>query len=340
MATWRSEDGQPAQAMPVTDQARKLAVSLGPEAPHGSPCDRDSGQVAIISGDTYALRPNVMTLRGGRAVVRSPEQLRLHPAMEKLGWTCRIDELNDASRLHELSVLEPILITSNGVILTGFELWRFAILKVWLEIDCIEYPLDDRESLQFIVAHHRARRFFNAFVRISLALRLQAYFQQKALENMRSGGKYKGLAKLPEAQRIDVRKRIGDMAGASPRNVANARTIWDTAHPRLIEALIAGELKINRAMQFCKWPKAKQLEQFVQDCEDRETDKVIRKAVSRGENKNTSLDASSVLEALQQQEKRQPGSVVIRVGRLARTVILIARDSPSSQISQGELNLV
>jgi hypothetical protein len=117
-------------------------------------------------------------------------------------------------------------------------------------------------------------------------------------------------------------------------------TIWDAAHPRLIQALIAGELKINRAIQLCKWPKAKQLEQFVQDREDRETDKVIRKAMSRRGKRNTSLDVSSVLEALEQQEKRQPGSVVIRIGHLPRTVILIGRYSLTSQISQGRLDLV
>ena len=35
----------------------------------------------------------------GRPVVRSPEQLRLHRALEEVGWTGVIDEFNDAARL-------------------------------------------------------------------------------------------------------------------------------------------------------------------------------------------------------------------------------------------------
>jgi len=37
--------------------------------------------------------------------------------------------------------------------------------------------------------------------------------QQKALDNMRDGGKYKGLANLPDVQRIDIAKRIDPLIG-------------------------------------------------------------------------------------------------------------------------------
>ena len=339
MAALRFEDNHPPQRVPGTEQAPKLAVSVAPATPHHIPCYRDSDHVAMISQNTHSLDPSAPALRQGHYVVCSPEELRLHPALDKIGWTCTVDELNDASRRKELCVPEPILITTTGVILAGFGRWQLAILSGWHEIDCIEYALCAEESLQFLVTYHHRRRFFNAFVRISLALTLEPHFRLKALENMRSGGKYKGSAKLPEAQHIDVRKEIANIAGACGRNVANVRTIWDRAHPRLVEALIIGSLTINGAMQFCKWPKSEQLEQFIQYCEDRETDRVIRQAVIRSENENTRLDTATVLEALQQQEKRQPGSVVIRIGRLPHTVILIGRDPLTSQISQGKLNL-
>jgi hypothetical protein len=118
-------------------------------------------------------------------VVRSPEQLSLHPALGNLGWTCQVDELNAVSRGKGLSVAEPILTAGGGVILSGFGLWRFAILKGRREIDCIEYPLDEHQSLQFIVTLHRPHRFFNAFIRISLALTMEPYSRRKALESFR-----------------------------------------------------------------------------------------------------------------------------------------------------------
>jgi hypothetical protein len=98
------------------------------------------------------------------------------------------------------------------------------------------------------------------------------------------------------------------------------------AHPRLIEALRDGTLKINRAIQFCKLPRAKQLEHFIRYSEERATNKVIRRSIARPKEEKTSPHVVTVLNALQQQEARQPGSVVVRVGRHQRTVILVGRD--------------
>ena len=50
-------------------------------------------------GNHITLNPTAMSRLEGRPVVRSPEQLRLHRALEELGWTGVIDEFNDAARL-------------------------------------------------------------------------------------------------------------------------------------------------------------------------------------------------------------------------------------------------
>jgi hypothetical protein len=268
----------------------------------------------------------------GRPVVRSPEQLRLHRALEELGWTGVIDELNDAARLTNPPVTEPILITPNGTILVGFGHWRLAMFERRPEIRCIEYPLSEDESLQFILTHHQTRCGWNAFVRIRLALTQEPNFQQRALDNMRAGGKYKGWANLPEAQHIDVRNEIARAAGVGARNVTNVKTLLKIAHPRLIEALRDGTLTINRAIQFCKLPRAEQLEQFICYSEKRATNKVIRRSIARPKEEKTGPHAVTVLNALQQQEVRQPGSVVVRVGRHQRTVILVGRDLYPNQI--------
>jgi hypothetical protein len=44
----------------------------------------------------------------GRPVVRSPVELRLHRALDELGWTGVIDEFNDAARLNGQAVPEPV----------------------------------------------------------------------------------------------------------------------------------------------------------------------------------------------------------------------------------------
>jgi len=284
---------------------------------------------------SQSFNPIAMRRLEGRPVVRSPEKLRLHRAFDELDWACAIDEFNDA-RLANRSVTEPILITTNGTILAGFGRWRLAVFERRHEIHCIEYPLNDDESLQFILTHHQTRCGWNPFIRICLALTLEPNLQQRALDNMRAGGKHKGSANLPEARHVDVRQEIACAAGVGARNVSNVRTILQIAHVRLKEALRDGTLTINRAIQFCKLPRAEQLEQFIRYSEERATNKVIRQSIARPKQEKTSPDVVTVLDALQQQETRQPGSVSVRIGRHKRTVILIGQDlfaEPGSQRS-------
>jgi hypothetical protein len=272
-------------------------------------------------------------------VRRSPQELHLHRALNELGGMGLIDELNRAAQRKDQSVLEPLLITTNGTILAGFGRWRLALFEGRDEIRCVEYPLSDAEALGFILTHHQTRWGWNDFVRICLALKLELYFQQRARDNMSAGGKYKGSANLPEAQRIDVREEIAGIAAVCPRNVSNVKTILEVAHPRLKEALQNGTLKINRAIQFCKLPRAEQLEQFILYSEERATNKVIRRSIARPKEEKIRLDVATVLDALQHQEARQPGSVAVRVGRHKRTVVLIGQDLFGEPHSQKELHL-
>jgi len=302
-----------------------------------------SGVVELVSAVAHqSFNPTAMSRLVGHPVVRSPEQLRLHPAMKELGWTGVIDELNAAARLKDQPVPEAILITTKGFILAGMGRWRSVLLDGSHEINCIEYPLGDDEALRFIIRHHQPQRGWNAFIRIRLALTLKPYLQQKALENMRAGGKYKRLANLPEAQHIDVRQEIANFAGpgACARNVNNVKTILHTAHPRLIEALTDGRISINRAVSWCTLPKTEQMEQLTNYLWERATNKIIRQSIGRPKKDESNLDLSSVLDALQQQEARQHGSVMVRVGgRLQRTVILIGQDLLAGPHSQMGLKL-
>src|ERR1019366_4474274 len=109
-----------------------------------------------------SFNPTTTSWWEGRPVVRSPKQLRLHRTLEGLGWTDAIDEFNDAARLKGQSVPEPILITTNGTVLAGFGRWRVALFELRHEIPCIEYPLSEDESLQFILSHHQTRCGWNA----------------------------------------------------------------------------------------------------------------------------------------------------------------------------------
>jgi hypothetical protein len=272
-------------------------------------------------------------------VVRSPEALHLHHALHEIDGVGAVGETNEALQFTDSCVTEPVLITTNGTILAGFGRWRAAALAGSLELNCIEFQLSEDQSLQFILAHHQTRCGWNAFVRIRLALTLEPNLQQKALDNMRTGGKLKGLANLPEAQRIDVRKEIARAAGVGGRNVSNVRTILQSAHPTLIGALKEGTLTINRAIQFCRLSRAAQLEQFIRYSEERATNRVIRRFVPQLKEKEASVDVLAVLEALQCQESRKPGSIAVRFGRHRHTVVLVGQDYTAGPHSRKELTL-
>jgi hypothetical protein len=277
----------------------------------------------------------------GRPVVRSPGQLRLHRALKELGWNGIIKDLNDAARQKNLAVTTPILITTDGTILAGFGHWRLETLEGRQEINCIEYPLGEVEALQFIISYHQPQRGWNAFIRIRLALKLEPYFQQRASDNMYAGGKYKGLANLPEAQHIDVRQEIARVVGPGgcARNVSNVKTILQSAHPRLIDALTDGRLHINPAVSWCKLPKAEQLEQFIRYSEKRAITKVIRQSIARPKDEKIRHDVVTLLETIMRQEMQQPGSVAIRFGRNDRMVIVIVRNLSCDPDPQEQLAL-
>jgi hypothetical protein len=302
---------------------------------------RSSSPGEVVSGvaEEFSFNPTTLTQFGGRPVVRLPEQLRLHRALDELGWTGLTEEINKAARLKHESVPEPILITSDGTILAGFGPVRLAIFDGRREIPCIEYPLSDEEALRFILTYHRPQRLWNAFVRIRLALTQEPSLQQKALDNMRAGGKEKGSANLRNLRPVDSLQEIASLAGVGTRNVSNVKTILQIAHPRLISALRDGTLTINGAMQLCKLPPAEQLQQFVRSCEERVIKKLIRRAVALPKEEKNRPDVLAVLDALQQQEAQQPGSVDLRIVPLQHTVVLIGQDLLNEIVSQKELKL-
>src|SRR5437868_217279 len=79
----------------------------------------DSGCTAV-SWSAPHLRPHLTLSRlEGCPTVRSPRQLHLHPALAQLDLVDVVGELNEAARLRDEGVLEPILITTTGTVLTG-----------------------------------------------------------------------------------------------------------------------------------------------------------------------------------------------------------------------------
>jgi hypothetical protein len=211
------------------------------------------------------------------------------------------------------------------------------VLEARREIHCIEYPLSEDESLQFIITYHQSRRGWNDFVRICLALKLEASLPQRARDNMSAGGKYKGSTNLSKADRIDVREEIAKRAGTGTGNVGKVKAILRRAHPNIIAALQNGWLSIHRAWLWSKLPKLQQRVEFARYEEERTQRKILGEFSPKPA--SVSFEPPHVIEALQRLEARQPGSIAIRTSRrLQHTVVTLGQDFLRLPGTQKELD--
>ena len=145
----------------------------------------------------------------GSWVVRSPEALRLPPAFIHLKLAEWL--INSESQGKPCGIREPVLITHTGTLISGFAEWHAAVFAGQAAIDCIEFALNDDEAFQLLMTLHRPRPGWNAFTRTELALHQERYFQSRVLTNRVAGAKHKGLANLPKAEHIDVRREIASL---------------------------------------------------------------------------------------------------------------------------------
>jgi hypothetical protein len=84
-------------------------------------------------------------LAGYRAV-RLAGMLRLHPAFIQLnlaGWLINLESHGNPPRIRQ-----PILITKNGVLISGFPDWHAAVRAGQAKIECTEFGIDDDEARQ------------------------------------------------------------------------------------------------------------------------------------------------------------------------------------------------
>jgi hypothetical protein len=273
--------------------------------------------------------------KSGRTVMRLLADLRIHPALDEIGFCSFLPELNEAAwSQDQTSTQEPIFVTQTGVILAGFGRWQLAVSQKIPSIECVEYSLPDEDALRFMLSLQKRRNGWNSFIRIRLALKLERVLQERALTNMQIGGKYKGLATLPKAAQIDVREQIAAIADVGGRNVSKVKEILEKGHPRIIGELLNGSISINRAHLLSRLPVRVQLEALTEEYCDRVASEVEDELFFRWSKDEPRLGATVVLSSLQEQELQHPGSVSVRISRRKQSIILVGEDL-QARIHQG-----
>jgi hypothetical protein len=257
----------------------------------------------------------------GKYVLRSPQRLNIHPALQSINGLTITPESDDWEELSN----EPIFVTQNGLVLAGFGRLQIARSQNQAEIPCVQIDLGFDEALVFMLRHHQPRRGWNAFIRIRVALNLEPYLKEKALENMRAGGRFKGSPNLAKADRIEVQREIGRLAASGKANVAKVKTILARAHPNIIAALENGVITIHKAWLWCDFSQPKQKELFACHEQEQNERKVLREFRRSGF--SVKSDPKRLLAAMDECQAQNPGSIIFRTsGGRKHTLVLLGED--------------
>ena len=181
-------------------------------------------------------------------VKRRTDSLKPHPSLARRNFLPRIERLREIERLPDATFIEPLLITSEGLIIDGHARWLSAQHLRVTELPCIVIELTVQEALQRILQTHHRTQWLNAFCRIQLALDLEPWFREQARANQSFGGQRKASSKLTEDGRLDCRRRIAAVAGVSTGNVTKVKQLLSPAcATQLMQALACGEVSIHAA---------------------------------------------------------------------------------------------
>ena len=184
--------------------------------------------------------------------LRRVADLLPHPGLVKYSQGYSTQELSSLSERGEAAFADPITITHENVIVDGYAVWQLAKLKNRADLTCIVRSMDQEDALLYLLTRHRGSKGIGDFARVLIALELEPWFRDRAKFNQRFGGRAKGSTHLAEADKVDVRIEVARAAGVSAGNVSKVKQIVQSAIPAIHEALLSGEIQINRASTWAK----------------------------------------------------------------------------------------
>jgi hypothetical protein len=142
------------------------------------------------------------------------------------------------------------------VIIDGYARKEYADRLGISTLACVEFDIGEEEALRMILGKHRRSAGWNDYNRIRMAARLRDVARIQARSNQRTGGHFKGLSKLTEA---NVRKELAAAAGVSEGNVTKVDQLR-SSDPEVLKALATGEIRIHRAWLWRELPPHEQRE--------------------------------------------------------------------------------
>lgn len=170
---------------------------------------------------------------------------------------------NDEFKQLETSCIEDgirdAILTWNDFIIDGHN--RFKIAKQWnLEYKTESKYFKDEEAVkEWMILNQFGRRNLSQYQRSLLTLELKHIYTARAKENQKGG---QGGVLLPhnyaEANPIDTRKELSNIANVSHETIRRVEKIQEKATPELKEKLVNEEISINAAFKEIKKEERKE----------------------------------------------------------------------------------
>ena len=275
-----------------------------------------------------------------RLVTRSPSELHPHPSWIKHNLALSVARLSAIAASWNASKFDPVSITRGGTILKGHEICELARRMGLEQVSCLEYDVDEAEALLWIIQHSRQDQGMNPYCRIVLALDCEPSFRERARQNQRSGGQYKGSTTLPEAEGIDCRREIARLAGVSEGTLAKVRRLLQAGRSELLEAVREGEVSIHRASVWLRDPE-KQLDELTlyrSMCGITSTiDSLLDRQRIPHPAGTGQLDIQRIGSALAAMDAERKASVLVGAIRTTGKVVLLSNELLQALESQGVL---
>ncbi len=263
----------------------------------------------------------------GRLVACSLRELRPHPSYARHNLCVQAHKLAALADLGDLAFQYPLITTLDRLLIDGYGRWKLAKQQGRQTLQCLEYEVTEQQALKWLIQTHRPSQGLSDFIRIELALDLEAYFQGQAVLNQQAGGRGKGLSKLTEAERVNSRREVARVAGVSLGNVHKVKHILAQACPSLLEAARTEEISINLADKWSHESEAIQQEHL----------RLVR--IERGIRKKARhLVAAHLAERSQSKTDER----IFRVSDLVRLLNQLTNIAPeqSNEIGSIEVNVV
>jgi hypothetical protein len=274
----------------------------------------------------------------GSLVTYSVDQLRPHPAYASSGIAVSAPELSALIGRGDVAFQEPLLITSQRIVVDGYARWELAKQQRRPTLPCMEYNLSEEEALVWLLQKLRPSRGVNGFCRTLMALELEPWLKQRAHSNQKTGGVRKGSSNLTEADQLDVRSELATTAGVSTGNVTKVKQILAKARPELLQALRAGEVSVHRAWCWLVEPE-RQLDHLDLYRDRRGINQAVNALLSAHRNQASQgqFDPGRLATALAGLDSKQRERLLISEVKVTGEVLLLSPALSQALTQQGKL---